>query len=103
MTLVVASTALTTPAWSEFSRPAYSVGGLSNMAACLKEVESKLNRGTINSTSKPTDSEVYRWLQRAKMELAETRQYTWKRRYVTATLTADVYRYALRDPTCVAR
>jgi len=95
MTFTVASTSLTTPTWAEFSRPLYSVGSLSNMAACLKEVESKLNRGTIGSTSKPTDSEVYRWLQRAKMELAETRNYSWKRRYVTTTLTANTYRYSL--------
>lgn len=94
MSLTVASTSLST-AWAEFSVVTYTAGSLSNQAACVTEVESKLRRGTLSATSTPSDTSVKRWLQRAKQELAEIRQFTWRRRYVTGTLTAGAYRYSL--------
>jgi len=94
MSLTVASAALDT-AWAEFGAVAYTAGTLADEDACVTEVESKLRRGTLGATSTPTDTEVKNWLQMAKQELAEIRQFTWKRRYVTTTLTAGVYRYSL--------
>ncbi len=94
MSLTVASTTLDT-AWAEFSTVAYTAGSLADIDACVTEVASKLQRGTISATSSPTETEVKRWLQRAKQELAELRQFTWRRRYVTATFTAGTYRYAM--------
>jgi len=94
MTLTVASTSLSTD-FAEFSVVAYTAGTLADQDACVTEVESKLNRGTLSATSKPSTTEVKRWLQRAKQELAEVRQFTWRRRYVTGTLTAGTYRYSL--------
>lgn len=94
MGLTVASAALDT-AWVEFGVVAYTAGSLADEDACVIEVESKLKRGTLSATSTPTDTEVKRWLQRAKQELAEVRQFSWRRRYVTGTLTAGTYRYSL--------
>lgn len=94
MSLIVASTSLST-SFAEFGVVAYTAGTLADQDACVTEVESKLNRGTIGASSKPTETEVKRWLQRAKQELAEVRQFTWRRRFVTATLTGGTYRYSL--------
>ena len=94
MSLVVASAALDT-AWSEFGRVAYSTSTLASLSACIDEVADKLNRGPISSTSKPSDVAISRWLDRAKQELVETKNYTFKKRYVTAPTVAAQYRYAL--------
>ncbi len=94
MSLTVASAALSTT-WTEFGAVGYTAGTLADEDACVTEVESKLRRGTISATSTPTETEVKRWLQRAKQEIAEVRQFTWRRRYVTATLTSGTYRYSL--------
>lgn len=94
MSLVVASAALDFT-WSEFGAVEYSGGSLSTQASCVIEVESKLRRGTLGASTTPSDAEVKQWLQRAKQELAEVRQFTWRRRYVTGTLTAGTHRYAL--------
>ena len=64
MSLTVASTALSTT-WLEFGVVAYTAGTLADEDACVAEVESKLRRGTISSTSTPTETEVKRWLLRA--------------------------------------
>ena len=94
MSLTVASTTLDS-AWVEFSTVSYSAGSLADIDACVTEVESKLRRGTLTASTSPSTTEVQRWLQRAKQELAELRQFTWRRRYVTGTLTAGTYRYSL--------
>ena len=94
MSLTVASTTLDS-AWVEFSTVSYSAGSLADINACVTEVESKIRRGTLTTSTSPSTTEVKRWLQRAKQELAELRQFTWRRRYVTGTLTAGTYRYSL--------
>lgn len=94
MSLTVASAALDL-AWAEFGAVAFTAGSLTDQDACVSEVESKLKRGTLSATTTPSDAQVKQWLQRAKQELAEVRQFTWKRRYVTATLTSGTWRYAL--------
>ena len=94
MGLTVASAALDT-SWAEFGVVAYTAGTLADEDACVTEVESKIKRGTLSATTTPSTTEVKRWLQRAKQELAEIRQFTWRKRYVTCTLTAGTYRYSL--------
>jgi len=94
MSLTVASAALDT-SWAEFGAVAYTAGTLADEDACVTEVESRLRRGTLSATTTPSTTEVKRWLQIAKQELAEIKNFTWKKRYVTATLAAGAYRYSL--------
>lgn len=94
MSLTVASSALST-SWAEFSITSITAGTLNTLSDCIDEVEVKLQRGSLSATTVPSLGNVADWLIRAKQELAETRQFTWRRRYVTATLTAGTYRYGL--------
>ena len=94
MSLTVASTSLDT-SWGECTVVGYTVGTLADEDACVAEVQSKLNRGTLTDSTKPTVEEVKNWLSIAKQELSETRSFSWRRRYVTVTLTAGEYRYSL--------
>lgn len=94
MTFTVASSAISTN-WAEFSTVSYSAGALADLGSCVEHVEGYLQRGSLSPSTTPSTSQVTNWLIRAKEELAETKQFTWRRRYVTATLTAGTYRYAL--------
>jgi hypothetical protein len=94
MALVVATTALDT-SWAEFSTVGYTASTIGTLSNMIDEVGLKLNRGAITSTSSPTDAQVAQWLVRGKQEFAKTKAYTWRRRYVTATTTAGVYRYSM--------
>ncbi len=93
MSLVVASTLLNTT-WTEFSTVEYTASTLGTLSAMIDEVGLKLNRGSISSTSYPSDSQVAQWLVRGKQEFAKTKMFTWRRRYVTTTTTAGQYRYS---------
>lgn len=94
MALVVASTTLDT-SWAEISTVGFTCSTLATVSSCISEVQGKLKRGTLSTTTTPSTTQVLGWLVRAKEELAEVRQFTWRRRYATATLTADTYRYSL--------
>ena len=94
MTLTVASSTLDT-AWQEFNTISFTAGTLADLSACIGEVESKLKRGTIGASTTPSDVDIARWLTRGKEELAETKNYTFRRRYATADTVAAQYRYAL--------
>ena len=94
MSLTVASAALDT-AWLEFGAVELTAGTLNTISACIDHVGVKLNRGAITATTTPSDAQINEWLIRAKQELVETKNFTFKRRYVTTTLTAGSYRYAL--------
>lgn len=94
MALVVASSTLDTT-WSEFGVVGFTCSTLATVSVCITEVQGKLKRGTLSTTTTPSTTQVLTWLVRAKEELAEVRQFTWRRRYVTATLAADTYRYSL--------
>jgi len=94
MSIVVASAALDT-AWSEFGLVSFSTSTLATLSACIEEVESKLKRGTLGATTTPSDVDVARWLDRGKQELVETKNYTFRKRYVTGNTVALQYRYAL--------
>jgi hypothetical protein len=94
MSITDSSTALDL-AWTEQSVVAFTAGTLDSVTEMVAEVESKIKRGTLDTTTTPTLAEVQRWLIRAKEELAETKNYTWRRRYAYADTTAATYRYAL--------
>ncbi len=94
MSLTTASAPIST-AWVELGTVAYTAGSLADIDACITEIESKLGRGTLSAITTPTTIELKRWLIHARQELSEVRQFTWKRRYVTAILAAGSYRYSL--------
>jgi len=94
MSITDSSTALTT-AYTEQSIVGFTEGVLTNLAACVAEVESKLQRGTLSASTKPTLTQVQGWLKRAKMELSEVKSFTFNRKYAYMTTVAGTYRYSL--------
>ena len=94
MTITDSSTSLDT-AYTEQSIVAFTTGVLSDVDACVSEVEARLQRGTLGTSTVPTTTQVKNWLTRAKLELAEVRGFTWRRKYATATTVAGTYRYAM--------
>lgn len=94
MTITDTSTALDL-AYTEQTAVAFTAGTIATIADCVTEVESKIQRGTLSTTTTPASTDVQRWLVRAKQELAEVRGYSFRRRYAYATLTSGTYRYAM--------
>jgi hypothetical protein len=94
MGITDATTSLTAT-WTEQATVTFNSGTLSSITDCVTEVESKLQRGTLSASSSPTSTQVQQWLIRAKQELAETKGYTWKRRYASVSTVAGTYKYAL--------
>ena len=81
--------------WTEQTTVAFNSGTLAVMGACVTEVESKLRRGTLTNLTTPTVTEVERWIIRAKQELMEIKNYTFRRRYAYTSTVSGTYRYAL--------
>jgi hypothetical protein len=81
--------------WTENTLGFFTTGDLSNIAACVTEVESKLKRGTIGTGSTPTTTQIEYWLKRKKMEIAEAFGFSYVRKYAYVTLVAAQYRYSL--------
>lgn len=94
MSITDATTNLDT-VYTEQSTVAFTAGTLSTIANCVTEVESKLKRGTLSASTKPTSTEVQTWLIRAKQELAAVRGFSYDRRYATVTTVASQYRYSM--------
>ena len=94
MSITDSTTTLDTT-WTEQSFVAFTTGVLSDEDACVSEVQSKLKRGTLSSSTTPTLTEVKNWLARAKLELAEAKDYSFNRKFAQATLTAGSYRVSL--------
>lgn len=94
MSITDATTSLATT-WTEQSTVSFNAGTLATISSCVTEVESKLKRGTLSTSSTPTLTQVQTWLKRAKQELAETKGYTFKRRYASTSTVSGTYRYAL--------
>jgi hypothetical protein len=94
MSITDSTTTLDT-AWTEQSLAQFSAGVLSTIATCVSEVESKMKRGTLSTTSAPTLAQVHNWLKRAKLELMEFKDYSFARKYAYADATAGTYRYSL--------
>jgi len=89
------STTTIDTAWTEQTIVAFTSGVLTNEAACVTEVASKLNRGTLGATTKPTETQAKNWLVRAKEELAEVKDYSFDRKFAQASLSAGDYRVSL--------
>jgi hypothetical protein len=81
--------------WTENTIPAFTAGSLTTLATCVSEVEAKLQRGTLSTSSAPTLAKVQDWLERKKMEVAEAFGFSYARKYAYVTLVADQYRYSL--------
>lgn len=81
--------------WTEQPVVAFTAGTLSDIDELISELEAKIQRGTLSSTSTPTTTQAQRWLIRAKEEFMETHGYTFARRYAYATATSGSYRFAL--------
>lgn len=94
MSITDASTNLDT-AYTEQSTVAFTAGKLSSISLCVAEVESKLKRGTLSTSTVPTLADVQRWLSRRKQELAEVKSFTWRRRFAYADTVSGQYRYSL--------
>jgi len=94
MSIIDDTTGLATT-WTEQEVVAYNHGVIETLADLVAEVESKIARGTLSSTSSPTLNSVKRWLVRAKQELMQTKSFTFLRRFIQTTLTAGDYRIAL--------
>ncbi len=94
MSITDSSTALDT-VYTEQSLVAFTAGTLATIAECVTEVETKIKRGTLSASTTPTDTQVQNWLIRAKQELAEVHNFTFKRRYATVSTVAGQTRYSL--------
>lgn len=92
---ITEATANLDTSYTERDTVLFNAGTLASISECVTEVESKLKRGILTASSTPSVSQVQRWLIRAKQELAEIKNFTWRRRYVYATTTAGTWRYAL--------
>lgn len=96
MSITVASGTLDT-AWQEFSTVDYPASTLGTLSACIDEVGFMVRPGdsALTASTVPSSTQVAKWLMRAKQELAEVKNFTWRRRYATATLTSGSYRFSL--------
>lgn len=81
--------------WTENTIPAFTAGTLTTLASCISEVESKLQRGTLSTSSAPTLAQTQNWMERKKMEVAEAFGFSFNRKYAYVTLVAGQYRYSL--------
>jgi len=95
MSTITDSTTTLDTTWTEQTIAIFTSGVLSTLATCVTEVESKLKRGTLSATTSPSSTQVQNWLKRAKLEIAEAKDFGFTRKYVSGTLTAGAYRYAL--------
>ena len=95
MSEITDSTTTIGTSWTEQTIPAFTNGALSTLATCVSEVESKLQRGTLSTSTAPTLAQVQNWLRRMKLEIAEEFGFSFTRKYATVSLSADTYRYSL--------
>lgn len=94
MSITDDSTGLSTT-WTEQPVVAFTAGTMSDINDLITELEAKIQRGTLSTSSTPSTTQAQRWLIRAKEEFMETNGYTFARRYAYATATAGSYRFAL--------
>jgi hypothetical protein len=94
MSITDSTTTLDT-SWTGQSFATFTTGVLSTLATCVSEVESKLQRGTLSTSTIPTLLQVQNWLRRAKLELVEEKGFSFARKYAYCDLTANSYRYSL--------
>ena len=73
----------------------FTVGTLSSSTELITEVETRLQRGTLSTSTVPSTTQIGYWLERAKMELSEIRGFTFRRKYAQTTTEAGTYIYGL--------
>jgi hypothetical protein len=95
MSTITDNTTTLDTTWTEQTVAIFTTGVLSDIDACIDEVESKLKRGTLSTTTAPTLAQAQNWLRRAKLEIAEAKDFGFTRKYASGTLTAGTFRYAL--------
>lgn len=81
--------------WQEIDAVSFTAGTLADEDACVSQVEKKLQRGTLSTSTEPSTTDVKAYLVRAKEILCETYGYSWVRRFAYATLTSGEHRFAL--------
>ena len=81
--------------WTEKPTVAFLAGTLSTISDLVSEVEARIQRGTLGSSTVPTTSQVQNWLVIAKQELMESKGFTFSRRYAYAVTEAGTYVYAM--------
>lgn len=81
--------------WQEVDVVSFTAGTMADIDDLTSELEAKLQRGTLSSSSTPTSTQAQTWLIRAKEEFMETNGYTFSRRYAYVTATSGYYRFAL--------
>lgn len=81
--------------WVEKEVVAFTAGTLGDIDDMVTEVQDKLKRGTLSTSTSPTLVAVKRWLVRAKEELMQVKAFSFMRRYAYASVTAGSYRIAL--------
>lgn len=81
--------------WTEQDPVTFTAGTLASSTEMLAEVQAKVQRGTLSTTTTPSTTQVNQWLIRGKEMLCQRFGFTWARRYASATLTAASYRFAL--------
>ena len=94
MSITDSTTSLDT-AWVERRTVDFTCGTMPDLSALVTEVESKLNRGTLSSTSVPSLSDVQRWLVRGKAQLLQGKAYSFANRFAHATLSLGCYTLGL--------
>jgi hypothetical protein len=95
MSTITDSTTTLDTSWSEQTVAIFTGGVLSTIATCVTEVESKIKRGTLTASTTPLLASVQNWLRRAKLEIAEAKDFGFTRKYASGTLTSGTFRYAL--------
>ena len=81
--------------WTQQDVVGFNSGTLATLADCRTQVQNNLHRGTLSSTSSPTDTQVNDWIARGKQELAERYGFSWRRVYSYADTSSGVWRFAL--------
>ena len=89
------STTSVDTSWTEHNIVAFVAGTLSDVDDMVTEIESKLKRGTLSTSTSPTLASVKRWCVRAKEELMQIKSYSFSRRYAYASLSTGDYRVSL--------
>ncbi len=91
------STTTLDTAWVEQSFVEIVASTLSAEADMVSAVEVKLQRGTLTTSTSPSNTSVKQWLIRAKSEIASIKGFSFKRRFMTHTLTSGDYRIGLPE------
>lgn len=83
--------------WTERDVASFNAGILASLNDMRSRIQDKLKRGTLSASSTPSSTEANQEITFAKEKVCEHFGFTWARRYVYATTTANTYRYEMPD------